>query len=490
LSKESVLKDLAKAVKYEKLRFYKPYGHPDTLKGDWSLKPWQFDFHQAGLDHRERMLMAANRVGKTNSAGAEASYHMTGLYPNWWKGKRFNHPILLWTGSPTNETSRDIIQKSLLGGTTKDSLGTGWIPRHCFSGKPKNKQAGISDVVDVFKVKHFTNGVYNGDSTCVLKTYEQGWRKWQGTEPHVVWMDEEPEDNEVQGRIYPEALTRLLTSNGILMVTFTPLLGVTRLVEHFQKGGKSIYLDTATWEDAPHLNKKAREELKGSYPDHEIESRTSGVPMMGEGRVFTTPESEIKVNIKKLFPRGIPHYFAKIKGIDFGIDHPCATVDICWDRDKDIIYITRAKKAKGLSSEEHSQLINKVNPWVPVSWPHDGTNREKSNGQRLKDIYVNHGVKLLSQSARYKNEKGGAQPVEPILLEMQERLRNGGLKVDESCTDFFDEYRNYHRKDGKLTKVRDDALKAFMYALMMKRYATTIVGQQQRPPPSKAMVSM
>lgn len=37
-----------------KLYGYKPY-------------PWQKEFHDAGKDHPERMLMAANRVGKTQS---------------------------------------------------------------------------------------------------------------------------------------------------------------------------------------------------------------------------------------------------------------------------------------------------------------------------------------------------------------------------------------------------------------------------------------
>ena len=138
-----------------------------------------------------------------------------------------------------------------------------------------------------------------------------------------------------------------------------------------------------------------------------------------------------------------------------------------------MIYITRAKKKKGMESEEHAALINEINPWVPVAWPHDGINREKRTGERLKDAYVKHGVKMLSKSARYVNETGGSQPVEPIIMEMQERLRNGGLKVFADCTDFFDEYRNYHRKDGKLTKTRDDVIKAAMYAIMMKRYSAT-----------------
>jgi len=462
---KEVLETLKHYQTYNKLALYYPYGHERTLDiPDWSGKPWQLDFHNAGKDNQERMVMAANRVGKTEASSYEDSYHLTGLYPEWWEGRRFDKPILLWCGSPTNETSRDILQKKLIGGTTKESLGTGTIPKSLIYEKPKMRQAGVSDVIDTFKVRHISGGVSMG----VMKTYEQGWRKWQGTEPDVVHMDEEPEDNEVQGRIYTEALTRLLTSHGALMVDFTPLLGVTNLVEHYQAGGKGIYMDTATWDDAPHLDKEARERILSSYPEHEREARTKGVPMMGEGRVFTTPEDDIKID-----PFEIPGHFARIKGIDFGIDHPQAVVDIAWDRDLDIIYITRAWKKKDCDSEDHAQKITHDTPWIPVSWPHDGSNREKSSGKKLKDAYQKHGVKLLALSARYDNKKGGSQPVEPIVLEFNERCRSGGIKVFSTCTQFFDEYRNYHRKNGVLSKVRDDILKAAFYAVMMRRFAMT-----------------
>ena len=116
--------------------------------------------------------------------------HLTGEYPSWWTGRRFDKPVLWWTGSPTTETSRDIVQKALLGGTDKENLGTGYIPGEFIVGRPRMRQAGVSDVVDQMKVRHVPSG---GVSTLQLRTYEQGWRKWQGTAPNGVWMDEEPD---------------------------------------------------------------------------------------------------------------------------------------------------------------------------------------------------------------------------------------------------------------------------------------------------------
>lgn len=432
-----------------KLKNYKPY-------------QWQKDFHNAGRDNQERMLMAANRVGKTMSAGAEIAYHLTGEYPEWWEGKKFDHPILAWTGSPTNETSRDIVQKELLGGLG-EMLGTGWIPRSKIVGFPAMRQAGVKNVVDSYNVRHKSGGV----STCLMKTYEQGWRKFQGQAPHVIWDDEEPEDY----MIYSEQQTRVLTSKGIVMVTFTPLSGPTELVNHFRDGGLGIYLKTATWNEAPHLSKEDRDRLASSYRVHERCARMEGIPMLGEGAVFPIPDEEIMVD-----PFKVPGFFARIKGCDFGINHPGAGCELAIDRDEDIIYLVDCYKKSGETAAYHATWFNKSNKMVPVSWPHDGMNREKSGGRTLADHYRDHGVNMLSKSARYpkvpgEDEKGGPQPVEPIVDEILERMMTGRFKVFSHLSSFFEEKRSYYRKDGKLITIGDDILKSVFYAAMMKRYA-------------------
>lgn len=467
------------AASKSKLNFYKPY-------------LWQREFHFAGAANPERMLMAANRVGKTLSAGAEVSFHMTGHYPEpgqvfygendamvkaglaksgddvWpegWKGKRFEHPVLAWTGSPTNETSRDIVQKELIGGLG-EKLGTGWIPKHLFVGKPTTRQAGVKGVVDMFEVRHKSGGI----SSCILKTYEQGWQKWQGTQPHVVWLDEEPDDY----MIYSEAQTRTLTSSGTIMVTFTPLRGVTELVDHFRqaKVGSGIYLKGASWDDAPHLSQEDKERLSNAYRAHERDARTMGVPMMGEGAVFPVSDDQIRIDAFK-----IPPHFARIKGCDFGIDHPAAGVEIAYDRDQDIVYVIDCYKKEGETAPYHAAWLKKGNPLIPVAWPHDGMNREKTGGKTLAQAYREHGANMLSKSARYRKapgdskEQGGAQPVEPIIDMMLERMVTGKFKVFAHLGDWFEEKRSYHRKDGKIVAKRDDILKATQYALMMLRYA-------------------
>lgn len=468
LSPDLLAKAAPHLVKLEKLKetsrlmFYKPY-------------LWQKEFHDAGKDNPERMLMAANRVGKTSSGACEVAFHMTGEYPVWWEGKRFDGPVTVWTGSPTNETSKEIIQVQLLGGLGEE-LGSGWIPRNKIIGKPTTRQAGVKNVIDTFQVRHATGGI----STCTLKTYEQGWQKWQGTAPHVVWLDEEPDDY----KIFSEAQTRTLTSSGIVFVTFTPLHGITDLVDHFRDGGGGIFLGGATWDDAPHLSKDEKSRLAASYRDFERDTRTKGIPMSGEGVVFPVMDESIRID-----PFKIPDHFARIKGCDFGIDHPAAGCEIAWDRDQDVIYVIDCYRAKGETAAYHAAWLNKTNRWIPVAWPHDGLNREKSGGKTLADHYREHGVNMLGKSARYpksgwlQSEKGGSQPVEPIVDEILERMNTGRFKVFSNLPLFFEEKLSYHRRDGKIVPKRDDILKSVFYAVMMKRYAVSaLISRRQSHP--------
>lgn len=183
------------------------------------------EFFEAGAVYKERCFMAANRVGKTEGAGGyELTLHLTGLYPDWWEGRRFNHPVRAWAAGKTGETVRDIIQYKLLG--PFEEMGTGLIPADRI--KKFTRKSGISEAVDTIKVAHSTNGCIDGYSILGLKTFSQGRGGFEGTEQHVVWLDEEAELE-----IYDECLMRTVTTKGIIMLTFTPLCGISRTVRQF-----------------------------------------------------------------------------------------------------------------------------------------------------------------------------------------------------------------------------------------------------------------
>lgn len=223
----ALLEEKARRQKTRKIESFYPDKGP--LRRELYVKHLQF--FENGATDRERLLLAANRIGKTEGVGAyELTLHLTGKYPKWWEGRRFNHPIDAWAAGDTGKTTRDIIQFKLLGPVNE--IGTGIIPAASIVGKPLSK-AGIPDAFEIVRVKHVTGGV----STLGLKSYDQRREAFQGTEKHVIWLDEEP-----PLAIYTECLLRTMKtstfSGGMVMCTFTPLMGLSEVVLLYLPGGK------------------------------------------------------------------------------------------------------------------------------------------------------------------------------------------------------------------------------------------------------------
>jgi phage terminase large subunit-like protein len=162
-------------------------------------------------------------------AGAyEVACHLTGNYPAWWEGRVFRRPVRAWVAGDTNETTRDILQLELCGevgwdGNRKVVTGSGGIIQEQFLGQPSWKR-GVENLIDTIPIKHKSGGW----SKLGFKSYDQGRKVFQGTAKEVIWLDEEaPED------VYGECLVRTATTRGIVITTFTPLLGISEVVQSF-----------------------------------------------------------------------------------------------------------------------------------------------------------------------------------------------------------------------------------------------------------------
>lgn len=196
--------------------------YPDTGPLRRELYPKHVAFFGAGTVHMERACIAANRVGKTwGIGGYETALHLTGEYPEWWQGRRFDAPIEAWAAGDTSETTRDIVQQALMG--QQGQVGTGLIPAVNIIGEP-TKRMGVAGAMDTGRIRHKSGGI----SIVGFKSYDQGRKKFQGTAKHVIWLDEEP-----PAPIYDECLMRLMTTDGLMIGTFTPLLGLSEIVLRF-----------------------------------------------------------------------------------------------------------------------------------------------------------------------------------------------------------------------------------------------------------------
>src|SRR4029453_4558197 len=80
-----------------------------------ALYPKHLAFFKAGATYVERLFLAANRVGKTDAAAYEMTAHLTGQYPAWWEGRRFEGPISAWLAGKSAVPPRETTQNAPLG---------------------------------------------------------------------------------------------------------------------------------------------------------------------------------------------------------------------------------------------------------------------------------------------------------------------------------------------------------------------------------------
>lgn len=215
-----------------------------------------------------------------------------------------------------------------------------------------------------------------------------------------------------------------------------------------------------TIHDADHYTAEQRAAIIASYPPHERDARTKGIPLLGSGRVFPIAEECIVTQPFQL----TEDWFVWLGGMDFGIDHPFAAVKVGWDRDDDVVYVTNEYRVSDQIPVVHAASLKPWGDTLPWAWPHDGLQRDKGSGMALRDQYQAAGLSMIGERACWPD---GSTGVEAGLSAMFERMQTNRWKVFSTCAGWLEEFRTYHRKDGLVVKERDDLLCASRYALMM-----------------------
>lgn len=443
------------ATDRNKLARYRPY-------------PKQKEFHNLGKTKTERLLSAGNQLGKTVCGAHEAAFHATGRYPDWWDGRVWKRATRGWVGGETGQVVRDTSQKLLLGDLSAGltNLGRGIIPHDTIVDFTWSR--GVAQAVDTLVVRH----VSGKNSVIRFKSYDQGRQKWQGDTIDWTWLDEEPPPD-----VYTEALARFTATDGLSWMTFTPLKGMSTVVKRFYSAPvESRAKVTMTVHDAKHITPDMLKRMLEKYPEHEHDTRINGTPMHGEGRVFQFDEKLLRCE-----PFSFPDYWKHIVGLDLGHGsseqaHPTAAVWLAIDPDQDVWYLYRHYIQKGGNIPTHAMAL-KANGPIPVAWPADAVQADKSTGASVASHYKNAGVNMLPGPARWPD---GSVSVWQGVVEITQRAESGRFKVFPQCLPWFEEFRNYHMEDGKIVPIDDDLLSATRYAFMMaKRYAKSakMIGQ-------------
>lgn len=429
------------------------------------MYPRHIEFMRLGATHATRCFMAANRVGKTKTGSYEVTCHATGLYPPWWEGRRFERATEIWVAGDTKETVRDIIQRELVG--AQGNEGTGMIP-----GDELQKVAyrpNGNGAVDYVLVKH----VSGGTSRIGFKSYDQKRESFQGTAKDLIWLDEESDEG-----IRAECVMRLMTTNGLLMETFTPLKGLTPIVLTYLGDSQPSETRTALtddramimagWDDAPHLSDAQKGRMLAECEPHLKDARSKGIPSLGSGAIYPISEDDITIP-----DFAIPDHWPKVYSLDVGWNNTAALWG-AWDREADIVYLTAEYKRGQCEPAIHAQAVKSRGDWIPGVVDPASAGAGQKDGEKLMDVY--RGLGLDIQPAENMVEAG--------ILAVWERMSSGRLKAFKSLQAWLAEFRLYRRDEkGRVVKDNDHLMDGMRYLVMSGLQIAKTKPIQHKPRP-------
>lgn len=429
-----------------------------------SFYDWQREFVAATKRYSQCCLIAANRIGKTYTGTDIDAIHALGAYPDDWDGHAFDFAPLIWCLGYSGEKTRDLLQMPMLGKKNGPRFEGGLIPAsHIVDYEA---MSGTANALRTVYIRQIGGGDIQAPTSRIqFWSYSQGQHALMGDGVDWFHIDEEPRDPS----IYPQVLVRTATGDkgrgGRGILTFTPENGRTELVLQFMDTpGAAQFCMRKGWDDAPHLSEKTKTELLASFPAHQREMRTKGVPMLGHGRIYDIAEGDVTCS-----PFEIPPHFRVIDGMDFGWDHPQAQVQLAIDQDNDMFYVTRSWKKRHVLADVAWGAVKSWAAGVPTAWPLDGLQTEKGSGKQQKVYYREAGFKMTAEHATWPD---GSNGVEAGLLEIRDLMMKGKFKVFAGQRDLLDEFLQYHRdENGKIAKTGDDIMDAMRYAYMMRRHA-------------------
>lgn len=328
-------------------------------------------------------LFGGNQGGKSFAGRHKVAYDATGRYPDWWTGPRTTRAVDIWVIGETNGTTRDILQAGLFGPDATNPGEGGTIPSDLIPRKPVMR-SNMPGAIDTIWVDH----VSGGRSQITFKSYEQGRKVLASWTGDLVWVDEEPPWD-----CFEELVMRVLKKRGQILMTFTPLLGYTKLVNMLM-GKKMESLDAIKnmpierdflgWDQAAHLDSATKDSVKMLFAGNpgQLQARMTGMPTVSQGLVFPYDTSQLWIppfTIDKSWPR--------IGGLDVGWRHETAAIVGALDPGSDTLYFY---DEYGMAEKPVSFHVAMLRKWGDVDFQIDPSSRqtEKGTGEKLIEMYL------------------------------------------------------------------------------------------------------
>ena len=448
---------IADDMQYNQLRYFRPFEH-------------QRQFFVTQTDRRG--ILAANRIGKTVSTCYETALHLTGQYPDWWEGKRFDKPITAMVAGESWGQVALVLQAELLGTNDvklRDSLGTGTLPRDTI--RIDTMRSDGSNCIGV-EIRH-TSGA---NSYLLFANYTQEVRQMQGFKLNLAVFDEQPPDD-----FFSEIVTRTATTQGQVLCSFTPLKGLNGLVSKFWNREEGYDFIRVAWSDVPEydpwgepfLLKSTREQLERDYLPHEREARIAGKPIMGQGAVFQLGSWPTYTTGDYRF-KEMPG-LRRVIALDLGLVNDRTVITLMyWHPDEQQAWLHTQIRVKGIDEANPVNYINHLlRPEVfgtPIVLPADASTagRYTMSSTSIRELFEQYGLNVYPKPIMNPPDSQGRQTNHKSygVNVMRQMLEAGTLQINDNCQDFLREAQNYYVDPQGRFSDPDDCIDSARYALI------------------------
>lgn len=217
-----------------------------------------------------------------------------------------------------------------------------------------------------------------------------------------------------------------------------------------------------TWDDVPHLDEKAKAELRAAIPPHQLEARERGMPVLGSGVIYPVPESAFVID-----PIEIPAWWPKAYALDVGWNRTAALWG-AWDRESDTVYVYSEHYRGQAEPSVHVDAIKARGDWIMGAIDPASSGANQVDGRKLIDIYQGLGLNLVKAD----------NTVEAGIHAVYQRLSTGRIKIFKNCLNTLVEIRIYRRDEkGKVIKERDHLMDCLRYLIITgMKYAMATPG--------------
>ena len=450
---------VAEEMQFNQLKYFRPFDY-------------QKQFYATGAHCDRRGILAANRIGKTVSTCFETAYHLTGLYPEWWVGKRYDKPVTVFVAGESWQQTAMVLQNELLG--TPDSkisnqIGSGSIPRKLIVFDTMRSEG--PNIISV-EVMH-TSGQR---SRLVFGNYTQEVRNLQGFKLDFCVLDEQPPDP-----FFSELVTRTATTQGQVMCSFTPLKGINGLVSKFWNREPGYEFIRVSWDMVPEydlwgepfLLNATRRQLERDYLPHEREARIAGKPVMGKGAVFqlrTWPTYK-----SGEFDWDTMVGMEQIIALDLGLVNDATVISRMFHQPKTgTVWLDRQIIVSGLEEANPTNYIHHLKlPHVagaPIVLPADASTsgRYTMSSLSIRELFEEHNLNVLKKpimnppdpTGKVTNHKSFGINI------MRQMMEEETFLINDNCTTFLTQAQNYFVDEHGRFSDPDDCIDSARYALL------------------------